>query len=285
MNRMSVVSVLVIAAWSSAVLAAEAIRGQWMIDRASLPDRIQLTLHRSNAEGSSHTNSSPFPLSQLKGLSRPDMDSPTGSTVRFEIVRDAGTLACEGYFKQGSGAGAFTFSPDPGFITDMRALGYSGLSQEQVFAMAVHDVTRVYVRELRSLGVKASADDLISMRIHNVTVEYIKELQSLGYGKLQPDHLVTMRIHGVEPDFIRELNKLGYRSVSTDELVTMRIHGATTEFIRQIKALGFDPSVDQLVTMRIHGVTPEFIQKLRAQGLKGLSIDQLVNLRIHGIAD
>jgi hypothetical protein len=257
MNRLSVT----LAAGLSLMWVApaeEAITGQWMIDPTPLPDQVQLTLHRSNRQFSSHTNSSSFPVNQFKGLGRAQMDSPDGLTVRFELARDAGTLACEGYFKQGHGAGHFTFSQDTTFISDMRALGYSNLSQEQVFSMAVHDVTRKYVRDLRSLGVAgASADDLITMRIHNVTIEYIKELQSMGYAKLQPD-----------------------------QLVTMRIHDATTGFIKQLKALGYDhPSIDQLVTMRIHGVTPAYIQNLHTRGMKSLSIDQLVSLRIHGITD
>ena len=286
MNRTNIGAVLIfICGFPCAFCAEEPIHGQWMIDSTPLPEHVQLTLHRSTRGSGSSTNSNTFPLSQLKGLSRAQIDSPDGSAVRFEIARDAGTFQCEGYFKHGNGAGAFTFSADPGFNLDMRSLGYANLNPELVFSMAVHDVSREYVRELRSLGLNPSADNLVAMRIHNVTTEYVKELQALGYSHLQPDQLVTMRIHGVETDFIRDLNKLGYRSVSTDELVTMRIHDATTEFIRQLKTLGYDPSIDQLVTMRIHGVTPEYIQKLRGQGMKGLSIDQLVSLKIHGIAD
>ena len=271
----------------SACLAADKpITGQWMIDSTELPDQVQLTLHRSSSGHGGSTNSSPIPLRQLNGLTRAQMDDANGATVHFEIIRDAGVLACEGYFKRSNGAGSFTFSADPGFISEMRSLGYTGLSDEQVFSMAVHDVSREYVRELRALGLKPSADELITMRIHTVTIEYIKDLQSLGHDKLQPDQLVTMRIHGVEPGFIRELNQLGYRSVSADELVTMRIHEATTDFIRKLRSLGYEhPTIDQLVTMRIHGVTPDYIQKLNARGMKGLSIDQLVSLRIHGIVD
>jgi len=237
--------------------AEEAVTGRWMIDGSPLPDRVQLTLHWSRGSGGS-TNSFPIPITQLRGLDRRQMDSPEGATLRFEIARDAGTLACEGYFKHGNGAGVFTFSPDATFVSDMRGLGYSGLSQEQIFSMAVHDVSRAYVRGLRSLELSnVPADELIAMRIHNVTLEYIRELQSLGYAKLEPDQLVTMRIHGVETDFIRALNQLGYRAVSPDELVTMRIHG----------------------------VTPDYIRNLRHHGMNSLSIDQLVSLRIHGIVD
>jgi hypothetical protein len=263
------------------------ITGQWIIDGIGVPDQVQLTLHRSLGKSGSSTNSSSFPVKGFLGLSRVQMDSPEGVMVRFQMVRDAGTLACEGYFKRGNGAGTFTFSQDPNFISEMRKMAYTGLHPEMLFAMAAHNVSLDYVRSLRSLkAAPSSADDLISMRIHGVSIEYIQELQALGYRNLKADELVTMRIHGVTTDFIRELNQLGYGSVPADELVTMRIHGASTDFIKELKSLGYaHPTVDQLVTMRIHGVNPDFIHRLQARGMKNLSIDQMVNLRIHGIVD
>ena len=263
------------------------ITGQWMIDGIGVPDQLQLTLHRSMGKSGSSTNFSSYPVNGFLGLTRAQMDSPEGVMVRFQMVRDAGTLACEGYFKRGNGAGTFTFSSDPGFIAEMRKLRYAGLDPEMLFSMAAHDVSLEYVRSLRSLkAAPTSADDLISMRIHGVSIEYIQELQSLGYRNLKADELVTMRIHGVTTEFVRDLSQLGYGLVPADELVTMRIHGASTSFIKELKSLGYDhPTIDQLVTMRIHGVSPDFIHRLQARGMKNLSIDQMVNLRIHGIVD
>ncbi len=262
------------------------ISGQWIIDDIGVPDQVQLTLHRNSKSGDS-TNSSGYPVKGFVGLCRAQMDSPEGTLVRFQVVRDAGMLDCDGYFKRGNGAGTFKFSSDSAFVADMRALGYGGLDSEMLFSMAAHDVSRQYVRGLRSHGVApALADELISMRIHSVSIEYIQDLESLGYSNLKPDELVTMRIHDVTTDFIRELNKLGYGRVPAEQLVTMRIHGATTDFIKNLKSLGYDhPTVDQLVTMRIHGVSPDFIQRLQARGMKNLTIDQMVSLRIHGIVD
>lgn len=263
------------------------ITGQWIIDNAGIPDQVQLTLHRSIGKSGSSTNSSGYPIKGLVGLTRAQMDSTEGMMVHFQMARDAGTLACEGYFKRGNGAGTFTFSADPAFVVEMRKLAYTGFDPEMQFSMATHDVSLDYVRRLRTLkAAPSSADELISMRIHGVSIEYIQELQTLGYRNLKSDELVTMRIHGVTTEFIRDLNQLGYGSVPADELVTMRIHGVTTDFIRELKTLGYNhPTIDQLVTMRIHGVSPDFIHRLQARGMKNLSIDQMVNLRIHGIVD
>jgi hypothetical protein len=261
------------------------ISGQWIIDGVGIADQVHLTLHRSSKSGNS-TNSFGYPVKSFVGLSHGQMDSPSGTMVRFQIVRDAGMLDCDGYFKGGNGAGTFAFSPDSEFVAEMRGLGYTGLDSEMLFSMAAHDVSREYVRGLRALHLASAADELIIMRIHSVSTEYIQELQSLGYRNLEPEELVNMRIHGVSTDFIRELNKLGYGAVPAQELVNMRIHGATTEFIRELKSLGYDhTTIDQLVTMRIQGVSPDFIQRLQARGMKNLTIDQMVNLRIHGIVD
>src|SRR6185503_13197049 len=273
---------------SSGLLPAQQdapITGQWMIDNLDAGDQVHLTLHRGVGKFGNSTNSSAYPVNQLRGLARPQMESQQGSVVKFEIARDAGTLVCEGYFKRGDGAGSFTFSPSPNFASEMQKLGYERLTTEKQFAMASHDVSLAYVRDLRSMNLApASVDDLISMRIHGVTIEYIKDLNSLGYNSFKPDHVVTMRIHGVTTDFIRELKKLGYNTMSTDQLVTMRIHGATTEFINQLESLGYrHPSIDQLVTMRIHGATSEFIDQIKSLGYGRPNIDQLVTMRIHGV--
>src|ERR1700736_659013 len=167
-------------AWLPLLVAqnSQPITGQWMIDSTpmgtSVADRVHITLHRSDGFSNS-TNSSGLPLSALRGLSRAQMESGAAN-VRFEIARDAGTLACEGYFRGGKGAGAFTFTPSASFVSEMRSLGYDGLSAENVFSMAVHDVSIAYIRDMGALGVHPTkSDQLISMRIHGVSVEYVKE--------------------------------------------------------------------------------------------------------------
>lgn len=309
--------ILAIAVFACSLAAASAfqnaatIAGQWLIDARPGDGRIQLTLQGNRGTSGHFSSSSTLPLDQLRGLSRAQMDS-AGSNVKFEIDRDAGTLACEGYFKNGSGSGAFTFMPNPGFISAMQSLGYDGLSPEKVFAMALHDVTLSYARDLRALGFdRVTPDQLIALRIHGVAIEFVKAMKSLRYDDLSPDNLVAMRIHGVSAEFAGELKKLGYNcsidqmvalrihgvetqfakelkalgygGISPDQMVAMRIHGAGIDFVKEVKSLGYAPTVDQLVAMRIHGVTPEYIQSLQARGMKNLTIDQLVSLRIHGI--
>lgn len=49
-------------------------------------------------------------------------------TARFELRREAGTLAFAGSFRGGEGKGDFQFTPNAEFVQSMKGLGYSGLS-------------------------------------------------------------------------------------------------------------------------------------------------------------
>ena len=186
---------------------------------------VQLQLQIQRGE-SGHWNSSfPLPLDELKGLSAAQLEAPQAE-VRFELLRDAGTLAFEGRFQQGDGAGHFRFAPSAEYVESMRRMGYQGLDEEKVFSLAVHDVSRTLIHELAGLGYERVAlDDLIKMRIHGASPELIRELKTLGYEKLAVDDLVKMRIHGVTADFIRGIQQKSGRAVSADRLVEMRIHG------------------------------------------------------------
>ena len=46
----------------------------------------------------------------------------------------------------------------------------------------MQDVTPEYIRDIRALGLKPSANELIALRVQDVTPEYIKALQS-AYAK------------------------------------------------------------------------------------------------------
>ena len=60
-------------------------------------------------------------LDQLSGLTREQVMSATGTNVRFQLKRDAGTFNFEGWFKEGNGSGHFTFSPNSSFAANSRA--------------------------------------------------------------------------------------------------------------------------------------------------------------------
>src|SRR5215475_15519826 len=263
--------------------AQNSITGQWIVSLSKADGFVQLTLQSTGPDWNFNSSTS-VPLSQLRGLTAAEMRAD-GGMAKFEIVRDAGILQCEGWFKNGRGSGTFVFKPNRNYVSEMRGLGYDNLSDDRMFSLALHDVRLDFVRGLIAAGYeRTDIDQLVSMRIHGVTLDFIGDLRSLGYDRTPTDDLVSMRIHGVSADFIRDLKGLGYERLAVDQLVSMRIHGVETDFIRELKELGYDRvPADELVSMKIHGVTPDFIRRMKDRGVKDLSIEQLISLRIHGL--
>jgi hypothetical protein len=291
-----------------ALWASETQSGSWTIQRSDDPGKVRFALIQHRNNGSSH-HESDWTANSFEGL---DLSVSGKRDVRFTIKRDAGRFECEGYIKDGEGAGLFHFTLDVKFAEAMRALGFS-LDDEKQFAMAVQDVSVNFATEmkneklsgldadkliafrifgvdskftesLRSEGLPVTdSDKLIAFRIHGVSPEMVRALRGSGY-RPDEDELIAMRIHGATPEWIAQLKKEGYDHVELQELIAFRIHGVSPEFIEKVQALGFKhPEPEQLIAMRIHNVTPEFIANLKSRGMKDLTIDQLVSLRIHGI--
>jgi hypothetical protein len=267
-------------------LSAADVNGTWAIHPGDSANRPQLTLETSRAgDGHGHFQTSqPFDLAELRGLTPAQMASSAGTMVHFEIAREAGSFRCDGYFKQGQGAGTFVFHPNPGYASTMQSLGISGVDEDRQLSMALENVTTQYVRDIRAAGVQVqSAKQLIELRIFKVTPEYVHGLHSLGYSITDPHQLTKLRIFHVTTDTIRGFRQAGYQPTA-EQLVKMSIFKVTPDFIAQIKKLGYsDVPVEDLVKMRIFKVDADYIRAMQSRGLKDLTIEKLVRLKIAGI--
>lgn len=256
----------------------------WKSAAATAGPFVPLSLSRRHGLHGNSQHSNPVALADLRGLTAEQMNAGS-SSVSFTLDRDAGRFSFEGTFRRGEGAGHFTFTARPEFVTAMRGLGYT-LDDEKLYSMAILDVSREFVRQLDALGYsRLDLDQLLGLRIHGADPAFIRELKQLGYDHLAVDDLVSLRIHGATPEFICDMQSLGYRRLSAEDLVSLRIHGATPDFVRQLRDLGYDRlSPEDLVSMRIHGVSPEFIKELKSLGYDRVSVEDLVSMRIHGVS-
>jgi len=288
--------------------AAEIRSGDWTISKSDTPGKVDFSLIEHHHGGTS-SHQSGWPATSFQGV---DFSNPGHQDVHFTITRDAGKIDCEGFLKDGEGAGIFHFQPDSNYAREMNSVGFS-VDEEKQFAMAVQDVSlefakqmknenlseldsdkliafrifrvdQAFIEDLRAEGLKVSdSDKLVAFRIHGVTPQMVRSLHQAGYSP-DEDTLIAMRIHGATPEWMAELRLRGYDHVDLEKLIAFRIHGVSPEFISKLQGLGFShPEPDELIAMRIHNVTPEYISDLRARGLHDLSIDQLVSMRIHGI--
>ncbi|HYS52262.1 MAG TPA: hypothetical protein VER58_00690 [Thermoanaerobaculia bacterium] len=273
-------SLLVVSLFSLAIpaFASAQIRGAW--SALVKGDRVHLNMTRE------HSNwGRTLPRTDLT-IADNALNSATETPVHFAFNRDAGTIDFTGTFLNGEGVGRFNFTPSRSYLQTLQSLAVStdsNMDDDDLFSLAMHDVSTAFIREMQSLGYRENLDGYIAFRIHGVTADFVRELKSLGHEKLSADDLVAFGIHGVTPQFVREMKALGYR-LEADDLVAFRIHGVTADFARLMKDYGVkDLSADQLVAMRIHGVSTDFVRELRDLGYNGLSSDDLVSMRIHGV--
>src|SRR5262245_27685314 len=268
---------------ASSEAAQETITGDWTasVKQTDRGPVLWLSLNRNRDAGRGYFQmSSDFPLQDFTGL-----NPNANSNVRFTLQREAGVVLFDGLFKDGRGVGDFRFTPNSGFISTMRNLGYEELTTEKLFSMTIHDVSSSFINELKSFGYdKIPVNKLIAMRIHGVSGDFIRRMQAIGYKDIPSDKLIAMRIHGVDEKFIREAEAMGYKDLPVNDLIAMRIHNIDEEYVKSVQAMGYkDIPFNKLVSMRIHNVNGKFIKEMEEVGYNNIPLNKLITMRIHSI--
>ena len=267
-------------------LNAQVSEGQeWTLRKSDSANMVNLRLEVNQKRGlgwSRSSHSTDIPWSSIEGLKPGQLD--TGSTnAKFAIVRDAGRFVCEGITGLGRGTGSFRFEASPTYAERLRQLGYTSPDSEQVFSMAMHDISLEFAKYVRDTGLRASTKELIELRIHGVAQDYIAEMRNFGFTELVARDFVEMKIHGVQPEFVRGLKAAGY-NLTAREIVEMKIHGIDSQYIRELHSYGLNPPARDLVEMKIHGVRPEYLKALKDAGFQNLTPQDVTNLKIHGVS-
>jgi hypothetical protein len=307
---------------SAAAPSQERFEGQWLVEYRTSEGKTSLTLRhregRRGKDGDRHTGdwntTRNIEPEQLRGLTREQALSSEGTNVHFDIRREAGTFACEGWFKRGSGSGHFTFVPDQGFaaelsrrgvgtpdarqmlslaledvgvalLDELNAQGYERPNVEQLVRMGDHDVTAEYVRGMGAAGYRFRViEALVKMRDHDVDPDYVRELREHGYGGLAAEELLRARDHDITSDFIGELRGAGYKATSLEGLIRVRDHDVSADYIKGFRDEGYTSlALEEFVRMRDHDVTPEFVSELKRLGYARLSTEDLVRMRDHDV--
>jgi len=241
------------------------ISGQW---KASIEkneaDKIHLNLERRTERGKQNQMGQTYSFSELEGLTR---EQASGSgPVRFSLVREAGRIDCEGTFQDGKGAGTFTFTSNPSFVSAMKARGFD------------------FEQEVNRRGEQDLDDRLFAATALNVTTALADDLNSANFGKLEVEDLFKAAIFKVDSNFMREMKASGFQNLGMEDLVKARIFKVDAEFARQVSQMGFEKEpFESLVKMRIFKVTPEFITEVRNEGITNLTIEDAVKMKIFKI--
>jgi hypothetical protein len=248
------------------IVAQTAITGDWTADtrtdkQGEDAGKIHISFERRTEHGRNQNGSS-YAYEDLQGLTR---DQTQNGKVSFRLVREAGTVECEGAFVNGKGSGTFRFNPDQGYIGAMRSRGFDFEKSS-----AKHD---------------SDADErLLSAALLNVTTALADDLKSVGFGPLDVDDLFKAAIFKVDSKFMAEMKATGFPNLTMEDLVKARIFKVDADFVRQVHEMGFEgQDFEGLIKFRIFKVTPEFLTALKAEGLSSLSAEDVVKCRIFNI--
>src|SRR5439155_9019420 len=254
---------LILGAASSKLVAQTTLTGDWTASLVKDNSKLNLNFQRRTENGSRDQFGHSFEFSEL-GLTREQVQN--GGPVSFQLVREAGTIDCEGSFQNGKGSGTFRFTGNAAFLSAMKSRGFD----------FEKDRGRYEERPLE--------DRLFTAAALNVTTALADDLLSAGFGKLDVSDLFKAAIFKIDSTFMREMKATGFPNLDMEDLVKARIFHIDAQFVRKAAEMGFDKqSFEGLVKMSIFKVTPEFVAEVRNEGLTDLSVEDVVKLRIFHI--
>src|SRR5579864_8027498 len=136
--RQFVLALALVGIFFGVLAAQEMPRGEWRAEFQTGGEQIWLQIHWESF-GSNHTWGTDVKVSEVWGLD-PNLSIGTHPNVKYELRRDAGTLTFTGDFDKGVGTGKISYAPNPEFAAGMKSMGYSSLTDDQIFQMTVNDV-------------------------------------------------------------------------------------------------------------------------------------------------
>ena len=211
-----------------------------------------------------------FPIDELQRPARQQTTNSRASAIKFELRREAGTLAFDGAFRDGRGAGLFAFTPRPEYIAEMKRLGYNDdLPLWRRYQLAVHDVGPKYIRALKTEGLRqadarrdsAREDPRRHDRIH-------PRHQGPGLSRVDARERSSERATTASRRITSRDEGGGLHGRNARRVRRLRDHGVTPAYVQEMKHAGFsNATLEDLVRARDHGVTAEFVQEMRGLGL------------------
>ena len=255
-------------------------RHAWKLTRdGSSSSKVHLALISRDDDGNDRENTQDVPLSRLTGFSITmlDQDGP----VKFEYVRDAGRILCEGRVSGGRASGPFTVALDPSFVSSLEKMGYAAPHDDDAFSLVTSDVTLGYAQAVRDTGLTSSVSDLVNLRDHGVSSDYVRAVHQEGFTNLTVQDISELRDHGVDPNYLKGM-KAADPNLSIEAIDSLYDHGVKPDYYKSMKTSTPQLSIQQIDSLYDHGVEPDSYRGFASVDSK-LSIDEINSLRDHGV--
>ena len=255
-------------------------RHEWKLTReGSSSSQVQLSLMNRGDNGSNWMNTEGVALSSLNGfsLSALDHDGP----VKFEYVRKAGRILCEGTVAGGQASGPFTVVVDPSFVAALEKMGYSAPHDDEAFSLVLSDVTLSYAQAVRDTGLTSSIGDLVELENHGVGADYVRAVRQEGFTDYSAEQISRLRDHGVDPKYLKAI-KAAAPGLSIEEIDSLYDHGVKPDYYKSMKAAAPQLGIEQIDSLYDHGVKADSYSGFASLSPK-LSIEEINSLCDHGV--
>jgi len=253
------------------------------VDLLPTPDSTALREERSTPDSRRIATLSLNKFTETEAMARVDAHPSTGV---YAYLQNTNKSEDKQTRSANSSSSQQTSAPTKGdYIAELRRLGYTNLSVDELIDLKSHGVSVEFIEGLKSEGLTdLSVEHLLKMRAHGIQPDLIRSLKASGYSNLGIDQLLKLRMHGVTPQFVSDMGAAGFPRLPLESLVKARQHGVSPAFIKDLQSLGYSQlSLEDVIKARMHGVDSNFIKELQSSGHKGLSLDELIKARQHGV--
>lgn len=281
-------SFIIIVFGSYVIVAQTEITGAWTASsKQEKRDKIYIQFERQHRKGGKNQHGTGYSFDEIQGLTR---DQAVNGKVSFRLVREAGTVECDGSFNAGKGSGTFRFAANRGFIDSMRSRGFdfekrssehNSDPEEKLFSAALLNVTTALADDLRSANFPdLDVDDLFKAAIFKIDGKFMAEMKATGFPNLTMEDLVKARIFKIDAAFVRNIKDTGFGADNFEHLVKYSIFKVTPEFLGELKAEGLtDLTAEQVVQLRIFKIDAAFVRQARAED-PNITVERMVQKKI-----
>jgi hypothetical protein len=252
------------------------VTGGWSL--ATVASQLRLEISWSNADGTSHDNSSVTVDPAALGIG-PALAS-SGQHIRFTLHREAGDFTMEGWVGNQQGGGTYTFEPNAAFFDALRARGFTISQPQDEVAAAELDVTLEFVDDVRRAGVNPEFHDLLAFRALGVDGAYIRDMAAVGFAHLEPHQLIEMRALHIDRAYVEAMRAQGVADLDAHSVVELKALHIDGGYLQELAANGYPHLTArdyvQLKALRIDG---DYVKKLASHGYTHLTVQQLISYK------
>jgi len=204
----------------------------WSYPRTNGPQAEPvIRLEHKGIDGSLDRGDVPEAIDRLAAA----LDTP-GRELSFELVREAGRLACIGQVeRQRRAGGTCRFVPDTRFLDGLAAHDLAVGDSKNLLALALVDAHLAWIDGLAGQGFRVTdVGGLITVSALDASPDFAAELTEAGLVGDDLEDLIAARAVGIDGAWVRGMAGAGYRNLQFDRAIQLRALDVTPDYARRM---------------------------------------------------